>query len=169
MAMEIRPKRCGEFEEWPLSHLAVVGGMLLLMFLEGALIVSIFGGLHVVVLIVLWVASFPVIQFSLCRKCLYYGKRCPVPGEGNLANLLFEKKEGPAGFMDYMGVVLCYAMRLGYPAIFLFLYPEKYSRLTGLIYALTIVLFFMILANVIGCPNCMKTECPMNPDAGKVN
>ena len=164
MALDLGPERQCEFQEWPLRHLVIMGGMLLLLFLEGAWIVSGFGAVHVVILLMLWILSFPVIHFSLCRKCIYYGKRCPIPGEGNLAHILFEKKEGPIGPLNWAGVLLCYVMRLGYPALFLVLYPERYSFLVGVIYALTFVLMFLMLFYAIGCPNCMKTECPMNPD-----
>jgi hypothetical protein len=164
MLTGIRPRRKAEFQEYPLSHLVVMGGMLILLFLEGVFIVSRLGWGHIIVLLVLWLASFPLIQFSLCRKCFYYGKRCPVPGEGNLAHILFDKKAGGTGLFNWMGAVLTYAMRLGYPVIFLLLYPERYSILVSVIYALTFVIFLLILVNVVGCPNCMNTDCPMNPD-----
>ncbi len=151
-----------KYDEWPITHLVVMGMILLLMFLEGLLIVSEYGALHVIVFIILWVASFPVIHYSACRKCMYYGKRCPVPGEGNLVHLLFEKSDSPAHFVDYIGVMLCYGMRLGYPLILLF-FNDSLIKLTALILMLTVVLFFLIHSQIIGCPHCKKTKCPANP------
>ena len=34
MHMMKGPEHRGEFDEWPLSHMAITGGMLLLLFLE---------------------------------------------------------------------------------------------------------------------------------------
>ena len=156
----MRAQRKGEFEEWPLNHQFIVGAILALLFLEGLFIVARHGALHIAILIALWIASFPVIHFSMCRKCRYYGKRCPIPGEGNFVHLLFRKKEGPTGLLNWMGVLLCYVMRLGYPVIFL----DKNSIWIGIIYATTFLVYMLILGRVLGCPNCIKTECPMNPD-----
>jgi hypothetical protein len=160
--ISMRAQRKGEFEEWPLNHLFITGGILLLLFLEGVFIVAGHGAWRIAILIALWIASFPVIHFSMCRKCNYYGKRCPIPGEGNLVHILFKKKEGPTGFLGWMGVVLCYVMRLGYPVIFL----DKNSVWIGAIYATTFLVYMIILGRVLGCPNCVKVECPMNPDWG---
>lgn len=48
-----------------MNHLVITGGMLLLLFLEGMFIVAEYGTLHIFILIILWVTSFPVIHFSL--------------------------------------------------------------------------------------------------------
>ncbi len=164
MSNGFRPKRKEKFEQWPPSHRLLMGGMLGLLFLEGAVIVSRFGAIHILILLILWIISFPVIHFSLCRKCYNCGKRCAIPGEGELANLLFEKREGPPGLFNWLGTALSYVIRLGYPAAFLILYPERYSTTMAVIYELTFIMFLLLDARVIGCPNCMNKNCPLNPD-----
>lgn len=158
-----KAKRRGEFEEWPAVHRIIMGGLLLFMFLQGAWIVSGFGAVHILILLILWAGSFPVIHYSLCRKCRNCGRKCAIPGEGDLAHLFFKKNEGPPGAINWLGTALCYLIRLGYPAAFLILYPENYSALATVIYILTPVVFLFLDSRVIGCPNCLNLRCPLNP------
>jgi len=131
------------------------------LFLEGAFILASHGTGHVVVLVFLWVFSYPVIHYGVCRKCRYYGLRCPVPGEGNLVHHFFERSHEDPGAAGYFMGGVCYLMRLGYPAYFLIFYESPW--LLRAVYPLTVLAFIVVLGRIIGCPNCLKEECPMNP------
>ena len=89
-----------------------------------------------------------------------------MPGEGNLAHLFFKQSDSPEQLVDYLGVMLCYGMRIGYPLALLFIKGEGFN-LIGFILILTTILFFMIHMKVIGCPHCKKTTCPGNPHRGR--
>ncbi len=162
MKIGIRARRKNRYEEWPLHQVAIIGALKLLLVAEGIVILAGHGLIHVGILLLLWLLSYPVIHFGMCRKCCYYGRRCPVPGEGNLVHLLFKKSEKPAGVFGFLLAVLTYVMRFGYPVHFLVNY--EYNWIFPTIYYATILVFFLILGRFIGCPNCQKVECPMNPD-----
>ncbi len=162
MKIGIRASRKSSYEEWPLRQLAIIGALKLLLVAEGIVILSGYGLIHIGILLLLWLLSYPVIHFGLCRKCRYYGRRCAVPGEGNLVHLFFQKSEEPAGVSGFLLAVLSYVMRLGYPILFLVRY--EYHWIFPAVYYGTILLFFLVIGRFIGCPNCQKVECPLNPD-----
>lgn len=144
-----------------------MGGILLFLFLQGAWIVYPYGTIGIAVLTILWVVSFPVIHFFLCRHCYNCGKRCAIPGEGDLANLLFKPKPGSPGLTNWLGTALSYLLRMGYPAALLILHPENHTAWIKIVYPLTLVVFLTIDSRVFGCPYCKNILCPLNPDYGK--
>ena len=164
MKISVRASRKGRFEQWPLAHAILLGTLKLLLFLQGAAIVLPHGAAHVAVLVLLWILSYPVIHYGMCRTCVYYGRRCPVPGEGNLVHRLFDKRESSPGLAAWSLVGLCYLMRLGYPLLFLIGPHSRPAWWHGAFYVFSIVVFFLVLTRVIGCPYCTRYACPLNPD-----
>ena len=161
--MILEPEAQETYEEWPVLHQLMTGGMLLLLYLEGMLVVSEHGSLHMAVLTFLWIASFPVIHYFMCRKCHNYGRACPIPLEGGLVHFFYKKSNDPPGILGWAGVGLCYLMRLGYPLMFFYLYWGDYSIFLVLIYILTISLFSLILRYAVGCPHCGNKDCFLCP------
>lgn len=164
MKIRVRASRKGTFEQWPLAYTIIVGTLKLLLFLQGALIVLPHGGAHVVILALLWILSYPVIYYGMCRSCVYYGKRCPVPGEGALVHRFFDRCEQPPGLAAWSLVGLCYLMRLGYPFLFLMGSHPRPALWQGALYVISILAFITVLTRGIGCPYCTRYSCPLNPD-----
>ena len=162
MQLNWRPPKKGHFEEWPPQHRMIIGGIKALLFLEGVFILLPYGAIHIAALIILWIFSYPVIFYGMCRKCLNYGRKCPVPGEGDLVGRFFERCDDPPGVSGWFMVGLCYLMRLIYPAVFLFRYD--YHWFYSMIYILTILFFFTALGRLVACPNCRNERCFLNPD-----
>ncbi len=164
MHISLRARRKGQFEQWPPLYTGAIGALTLLLFLEGIFIVAPHGLFHVSVVLVLWILSYPVIYYGMCRTCTYYGRRCPVPGEGSLVHYFLNRREASPGWSAWTMVGLCYVMRLGYPLICLVRFHTPWWY--GVVYGFSIMAFTVVLTRMIGCPYCTRNTCPLNPDYG---
>ena len=110
--------------------------------------------------VLLWVSSYPLIHATTCRHCVYHGKQCPVPLEGWCSHLLFERGNN-FGLFAGIGVLLAYFLRVCIPYVAI---VQVGSVAYFVLYTGVIILFFYVLFYHTGCPNCINTKCPMNPD-----
>lgn len=159
-----RAKRKKELNEFSAGDKIINSLLLLLLFFTG-LYISLQMGVEAVVLhIVSWILSFVVIYAGACRYCAYYGKGCPVPLEGGLVHIFFKKKDSGFGITQLAWAGLTYALRVIIPTIAVIklgLFVE------GIIFYSIFILFNILHSLVVGCPNCINRDCPLNPDFGR--
>lgn len=109
----------------------------------------------------LWGASYLLIYAGTCRYCIYYGKKCPIPLEGSCVHRFFEKKEEAFGYSQLFWATAAYGFRVILPVIFIF----RHQMIGwGVIFFTLLTLFWIIHLRFTGCPNCINTQCPLNPD-----
>lgn len=153
-------KRKKRLTEFTVKEYGINGVLMAILFLFGlylSLGLSTFAaGLYMI----LWLASYPIIHATTCRHCVYYGKQCPVPLEGNCSHLTFDKGNN-FGILAGLGGLLAYFLRVCIPYVAIF---HSGSVLFFILYTGTIGIFFYVLFFHTGCPNCIQTKCPMNPD-----
>jgi hypothetical protein len=154
-------KRKNRLAEFTLKECGINAVLMLILFLFGLYLswkLSTFAGM---LYVLLWLASYPIIHSTACRHCVYHGKQCPVPLEGNCSHLIFEKGNNFQS-LSILGAITCFFLRfcIPYAAII-----QAGSIIYFVLYSASIILFFYVLFYHIGCPNCINTKCPMNPDS----
>ncbi len=160
--MKIGIKRKRRLSEFTPKEYGINGGLMAALFTFGLYLswkLSIFAGL---VYLLLWVASYFLIHATTCRHCVYHGRQCPVPLEGGCSHLTFEGGDN-FGILAGLGGLVAYFMRVCIPYTAIM---HSGSVLHFMVYTGLIVLFFCVLFFHTGCPNCINTKCPMNPDFG---
>lgn len=160
--MKIGNKRKSRLTEFTIREYGINGVLLAILFLLGLLLswkLSWFVGL---LYLVFWAASYAVLYAMTCRNCANYGKSCPVPLEGSCVQRFFSRGE-KFGFMAGVGVLLAYFLRVCIPYVIIF---QMGLALYFLLYTCVFVGFFYVLLYRTGCPNCINTKCPFNPDFG---
>lgn len=161
--MLLRPKRKNRFSEFSIRHNAPTVLLLGALFACG-LAISIQSGLPAIAAyLLLWGLSYLVIFAGTCRYCAYYGKRCPIPLEGSCVDRVFPKKAGKFGYWQLFWATAAYGLRILVPVWVILEY-----RLVGWGTAFGTILagFWIVHLRVTGCPNCINTDCPLNPEAG---
>ena len=153
-------KRKKRLSEFTIKEYGINAGFMFILFLFGLYLsweLSTFaGGLYVI----LWVASYFVIHATTCRNCVYHGKQCPVPLEGGCSHLTSEPGNN-FGILAGGGGLLAYFLRVCIPYVAIL---QAGSVMYFALYTGVIMLFFYVLLYHTGCPNCINTKCPMNPD-----
>jgi len=152
-----RKKRLSEFTIREYGINAVLMAVLFLFGLYLSWELSNFAGM---LYVLLWVASYPLIHATTCRNCVYHGKQCPVPLEGGCSHLTFDRGNKFEIFAG-IGGLLAYFLRLCIPYMAII---QSGSITYFILYSGVIALFFYVLFYNTGCPNCINTKCPMNPD-----
>lgn len=158
--MTIGIKRKQRLAEFTIKEYGINAALMLILFLFGLYLswrLSAFAGM---LYLLLWVASFPFIHATTCRHCVYHGKQCPVPLEGGCSHLTFERGNN-FGLLAGVGGFLAYFLRVCIPYVAI---VQAGSVMYFALYTGVIVLFFYVLLYHTGCPNCINTKCPMNPD-----
>ena len=158
--MNLKPKRKAKLSEFTIIEYGINGGLMAILFLFGLFLswkLSTFAGL---LYVLLWVASFPLIHATTCRNCVYYGKQCPVPLEGGCSHLMFERGNN-FGVFAGLGGLVAYFLRVCIPYVAII---QAGSIMNFVLYTGVLALFFYVLLYHTGCPNCINTKCPMNPD-----
>ena len=153
-------KRKNRLSEFTIKEYGINGLLMAILFLFGLYLswkLSTFAGM---LYVLLWVASYPLIHATTCRNCVYYGKQCPVPFEGGCSHLMFERGNN-FGILAGVGGLLAYFLRVCIPYLAII---QAGSAMYFALYTGVILLFFYILFYHTGCPNCIQTKCPMNPD-----
>ena len=156
----LRPKRKQYIRQFSLSdnYLSVI--MLGIMFMCGLFIVWTYSFLAVAAYLGLWALSYIIIYAGTCRYCAYYGKKCPIPFEGSCVHHFFKKKE-TFNFFQLFWATAAYGFRVILPVIFIF---RDSMTGWGIAYFLLLTGFWIIHLRLTGCPNCINTQCPLNPD-----
>lgn len=155
-------KRKNTYDDFTFGNKIINSLLLILFFITGFNICSENGFLSTVMYLGLWVLSYYVIYAGTCRYCAYYGKSCPIPLEGSMVDRFFEKKEG-FGAMQLVWAFVAYFLRIILPLVIgieLGLYKQ-----VG-VFLLLYVLFMVFHQKLVGCPNCLNKNCPLNPDYG---
>ena len=158
----IRPRRKGRITTFSPGRNWLTTLLLAALFLMG-LAIS-WRGLYltgVAVYCLLWAASYIIIFAGACRYCAYYGKSCPIPLEGGIVHRFFAKKDKGFGPIQLAWAPVAYALRAGVPVSVIIIYGQ-YGW--GVSYAGILLLFWIIHLRLIGCPNCINTACPLNPE-----
>ena len=115
----------------------------------------------VIAYLVLWILSYIVIHAGACRRCVYYGKQCPVPLEGSLVNKFFAPSDKKFNVDCLVWASLTYILRVALPLATI-VYLELW--LIGLVWLMAFGAFWILHLFVTGCPRCGNTRCIMNPD-----
>ena len=158
--MKIGIKRKKRLSEFTIKEYGINAVLMAILFLFGLYLswkLSTFAGM---LYVLLWLASYPIIHTTTCRHCVYYGKQCPVPLEGGCSHLLFERGNN-FGILAGIGGLLAYFLRICIPYMSII---QAGSYFNFVLYSGMLVLFFYVLFYHTGCPNCVQTKCPMNPD-----
>ena len=153
-------KRKNKLSQFTFKEYGINGLFIAVLFLFGLFLsweLSVFAGF---MYLLLWVASYFVIHATTCRNCVYHGKRCPVPLEGSCSHLTFERGNN-FGLLAGIGGLVAYFLRVCIPYIAL---AQAGSITYFILYTGIFALFFYVLFFHTGCPNCINTKCPMNPD-----
>jgi hypothetical protein len=160
----IRAKRNQHIGEFSLSNNYPGAILLGLIFACGLGIVWTNSLLAVTAYLGLWAFSYLVIYAGTCRYCVYYGKKCPIPLEGSCVHHFFEKKDGTFGYLKLFWASAAYGFRVMLPVILIFRY-----KMTGwgVAYFSVLAMFWIIHLRFTGCPNCINTQCPLNPERHK--
>lgn len=159
----IRAKRKDHLSEFPVRTNWVTVLLIALLFLIGLGITWQLRLSGVVLYGLLWVGSYLVLYVGTCRNCVYYGKRCPVPLEGSCVQYVVRRGNGKFGFSGLVWATLAYVMRIGLP---FYIIAKQGMILAGILYGGTLALFWIVHLFVTGCPNCINSDCPLNPDKG---
>ena len=159
--MRIRAKRKNRFQEYSWSQKWMTGLLLSFLFIHG-LVLSLKPGCPGGLLYIgLWAVSYPVIYWGACRRCVYYGKACPVPLEGSLAQYFFKKSPDSMSISVLIWASVSYGLRIGLPVVII---VSGKMVVHGIIFGGVFLLFWIIHLYLVGCPNCVNENCPFNPD-----
>jgi hypothetical protein len=112
----------------------------------------------------LWILSYPIIYAGTCRNCPYYGKRCPIPFEGSCVQHFFARGNGSFGYAELFWASVTYLIRMLIPLRIIL--SERLIAL-GSVYFGIAGAFWGNHFLIEGCPNCINTACPINPDHEK--
>lgn len=135
--------------------------LLLGLFTYGLFISFAYGWTGIAGYLALWALSYPVIYAGACRYCAYYGESCPIPLEGGWVHRFFKKKQEGFGLTALVWATLSYGLRVILPVVII-IDHDLYR--VGIIYVGLFIVFWIIHLRFCGCPNCINTECPLNPD-----
>lgn len=135
--------------------------LLAMLFLVGLGIAGKYGFAGAAAYLALWGISYPIIYAGTCRYCVYYGKKCPIPLEGSCVSRFFGKKDSGFGWIQLLWATFVYLLRIFVPAVIII---HDSMFVWGLAYAGVLILFWIVHLRMTGCPNCVNTECPLNPD-----
>jgi len=108
-----------------------------------------------------WLLSYPLIYAGTCRYCPYYGKRCPIPLEGGCVSAFVARGAGAFGYARLFWAGMAYVLRMSVPAAIIF---RDRLRVLGSAYVGVIAAFWTNHLLIEGCPNCINSACPLNPD-----
>jgi len=157
----LRPTRKGKLTEFRPENNLLSILFLGTLFLIG-LIISSYDGLRGVTLYLgLWAISYFIIYAGTCRYCVYYGKKCAIPLEGSCVQRFFEKKDSGFGWIQLVWATVVYLLRILVPSVMII---RDRLMIWGLVYAVTLAIFWIIHLRFTGCPNCINIECPLNPE-----
>ena len=152
-------KRNQKLSAFTIKEVGINGLLMGLLFGFGlflSLNLSVFAGL---LYVLLWVSSYFLIHATTCRHCVYHGKQCPVPFEGGCSHLTVERGHH-FGLLAGLGGLLAYFLRLCIPYAAI---VQSGSVVNFVLYSGVLALFFYVLFYHTGCPNCINSQCPMNP------
>jgi hypothetical protein len=157
----LKPNRKRNIAEFTIRDNLFSALLLAAVFLAG-MAISFYDGLRGFAgYLALWVVSYFIIYAGTCRYCVYYGKKCPIPMEGSCVHKFFEKKDSGFGWIQLSCATIVYLLRIIVPAVII-IRDELFKW--GLVYALILTVFWVVHLRLTGCPNCVNTECPLNPD-----
>ncbi len=159
----LRPERKHRYEEFVGRERRSAAILLAGLFAAGAALSLRQGALFIAAYILMWIASYLLLFAGTCRKCVYYGKRCPVPLEGECVHRVLGRSGKGFGWSALLAASVAYVLRVGLPAFIIIRDSLCYE---GLVYSMLFVLFWYMHIYNTGCPNCINTACPLNPDFG---
>ena len=162
----LRPRRKARLNRFSFKDNYLTGILLAGLFACGLFISFAYGWPGLVVYIALWALSYGIIYAGTCRHCAYYGEKCPIPLEGSCVHHFFEKKTEGFGFMPLFWATLVYGLRVALPVYIIF---EQAMINMGMVYAAIFLAFWVVHLRFSGCPNCINTECPLNPDYREIH
>lgn len=111
--------------------------------------------------LLLWALSYAVIYTGTCRNCVYYGVRCPIPLEGSVVHRFCAKGSGRYGYASLFWASVAYVLRVMLPIGIML--RHRMIR-TGTLYSGLLGAFWINHLFIEGCPHCINTACPLNPD-----
>ncbi|MEN6473143.1 MAG: hypothetical protein ABFD81_03945 [Syntrophaceae bacterium] len=157
----LRPPRKHRYSEFPRQASRKAVFLLTAFFLLGMAISARRKIVGLAVYLLAWVLSYPVIYAGTCRKCPYYGKRCPIPLEGSCVGNFLARGAGSFGYAELFWAGVAYLLRMAVPAGIILL---DRLRMLGSAYLGIVAAYWTNHLLVEGCPNCINSTCPLNPD-----
>lgn len=160
----LRPQRKARLDRFSFKDNYLTVLLLLGLFAGGLMISFAYRWLGVLLYMALWAISYAVIYAGTCRHCAYCGEKCPIPLEGSCVHWFFEKKQEGFGYMPLFWATLVYGLRVVLPVIVII---EQAMLGAGIFYLGLLIAFWIVHLRFSGCPNCINTDCPLNPDYQK--
>lgn len=162
----LKPRRKARLNQFSFKDHPLTVLLLAAVFVCGLIISFAYGWPGLVVYMALWGISYGIIYAGTCRHCAYYGKKCPIPLEGSCVHHFFEKKTEGFGFMPLFWATLVYGLRAVLP---MFIVIERSMTGMGIVYLALFLAFWIVHLRFSGCPSCINTQCPLNPDYPEIH
>ncbi len=157
----MRPKRKKRLEAYGLRDRAGTVFLLGVFFALGLWISLNAGPEELLIYGLAWGLSYGVIYRGTCAGCVYYGRACPIPAEGECVHLFVRKRQPSFGSASRVWATLSYLLRISVPV---FILVRDRNILLGIVYGVIFLLFWIVHLFLSGCPNCLNAACPLNPD-----
>ena len=157
----LRPRRKNRTAEFDLRQNWLTVSLLAGVFVAGLWLSLRFGGYGGLAYLALWIVSYPVIYAGTCRYCAYSGRKCPIPLEGSCVHYLFARSGRPFGFAQLIWATVAYLLRVIIPVAAIIFHAAFFA---GAVYLVLLAAFWFVHLRRSGCPNCINTHCPLNPD-----
>jgi len=161
IASAMRAKRKNHLSAYSFQDRAGVVSLVAVFFALGFWISLTAGLEELLIYLITWGVSYLVIYFGTCAGCVYYGTTCPIPAEGECVPFFAKKKESSFGWSSLAWATLSYLLRISVPVFIVF---RDRRVLPGILYGGVFALFWVVHLFLSGCPNCVNTACPFNPD-----
>jgi hypothetical protein len=157
----LKPRRKHRLDEFKGREKTIAAILLGAFFTAGMALSVREGAGYSAAYIILWLASYFVLFAGACRKCVYYGKRCPVPLEGACVHRFFGKPAKGFGFSALTFASAAYLLRVAVP-VYIIIRGAYYRE--GLVFLAVFLLFWLAHLYWTACPHCVNAACPLNPD-----
>lgn len=157
----MRAERKKSLEAYDLQDRAGTIFLLTVLFALGLWISLAAGPKELLTYLLAWSLSYGVIYRGTCAGCVYYGKPCPIPAEGEWVHRFVRNKQSSFGRASLCWATASYLLRISVPVYVVF---RDGRILAGLAYGMVFAAFWIVHLFWIGCPNCVNVACPLNPD-----
>jgi hypothetical protein len=157
----LKPRRKHRLDEFKGREKTIAAILFAAFFTAGMALSMREGAGYSAAFVILWLASYFVLFAGACRKCVYYGKRCPVPLEGACVHRFFDKSATGFGFSALAFASAAYLLRVAVP-VYIIISGAYYRE--GLVFLAVFILFWLAHLYWTACPHCVNAACPLNPD-----
>lgn len=158
-----RNNGCEKYDEWPLSFVSLIVGLVSVFVILGSWFTFESGGLPLVLFLLIGVFNFGFACYATCRHCYYYGKRCYL-AVGLIIPYITKKAEEPSTALKMGAWSVVLMAHLVFPAIVIYFANSFPMFLGKALMVLAPGLMAVFLIHKYSCPRCKNTHCLGNPD-----